>query len=331
MKDPFNLASLAGTQSAKSKPAVSVIVPVYNVAPCLRRCVDSLLCQTLRDIEIILINDGSTDGSGQICDEYATRDARIRTVHQENAGLSEARNAGIDRARADYFMFVDSDDWVEPDFCRIPWDIARSQQADLVMFQFRNVRNGKERKRRYSVAEGRKTQEEALDLMLKCVSITAWNKLYHRDLFRKNRYPKGRVYEDVFLTPVLVHEARHIFYSSAVLYNKESRDSSITANLSHDNARDWLDARTSTAQHLKEWGHASTAESYYLAGMLIFASMGWHAQELNTDCIRYLRSLDHLPAQFPFRQRCKLRLCRFSPKLYRLVLRNYRRLRLWIT
>ena len=294
---------------ATGKPAVSVIVPVYNVAPYLRRCVDSLLCQTLRDIEIILIDDGSTDGSGQLCDEYAAWDARIRTVHRENAGLSEARNAGIDLARADYFMFVDSDDWVEPDYCRIPWDIARSQQADLVMFQFRNLRNGKERKRRYSIAEGEKTQKEALALMIGGVSITAWNKLYHRELFRENRYPRGRVYEDVFLTPVLVHGARHVFYSSAVLYNKESRDGSISADLSEGNARDWLDARTSTAQHLKKWGYASMGETYYLTGMLVFASMGWRSPELNAKCIRYLRSIQRCPQRLPFKQRCKLFLC----------------------
>ena len=309
------------------KPAVSVIVPVYNVASYLRRCVDSLLGQTLRDIEIFLIDDGSTDGSGQICDEYAAKDARIRVVHQANAGLSEARNTGIDRAGADYLMFVDGDDWVEPDFCRIPWEIARSQQADLVMFQFMKFRNGKERKRRYFVSDGRKAQEEAFALMIQGATVYAWNKLYHRGLFRKNRYPKGRVYEDVSLTPILIHEARHIFYSSAVLYNKECRNDSITADLSDGSARDWLDAKAGTAQHLKEWGYASMAESYYLTSVLFFVSKDWHSPELYAKCIQYLRSIKRCPQHYPFKQRCKFCLCTFSPKLYRLVLRNYRRLR----
>ena len=198
------------------------------------------------------------------------------------------------------------------------------------MFQFRELRNGRERKRRYFVAEGRKTQEEALALMIREAAITAWNKCYHRDLFRENRYPKGRVYEDVFLTPFLVHEARCVFYSSAVLYNKECRDDSISADLSEGNARDWLDARTSTARLLKEWGHASMAESYYLSGMLVFASMGWQAPEANAKCDRYLRGIKHCPQRFPFKQRCKLYLWKFSPKLCRLVLRIYRQLRFWI-
>ncbi len=306
------------------KPAVSVIVPVYNVEPWLRRCVDSIIHQTLRNIEIILVDDGSTDGSGAICDEYAAMDARIRVVHQENAGLSEARNAGIDRARADYLMFVDSDDWVEPDFCRIPYDIAREQQADLVMFQFRRIRNGKEKKRKYSITEGRKSQEEAIDLTITGATVSAWNKLYHRDLFRENRYPKGMVYEDLFLTPVLVHEARRVFYTSAVLYNQEYRESSITTDLSGSSAQDWLDARTLTAQHLKEWGYASKAESYYLMGMLSFAAKGWRSPELKAKCIRYLRSIKRCPAHFPLKQRCKFHLCRISPGLYRLVCRGYR-------
>ncbi len=301
------------------KPAVSVIVPVYNVEPWLRRCIDSIIHQTLRNIEIILVDDGSTDGSGAICDEYAAMDARIRVVHQENAGLSEARNAGIDRARADYLMFVDSDDWVEPDFCRIPYGIAREQQADLVMFQFRRIRNGKERKRRYSIKDGLKTQEEALNIFLTGAGITAWSKLYQRELFRSNRYPQGMVFEDVILTPVLLHEANRIFYSSAVLYNQEYREGSITADLSDSSARDWLDARTLTARHLKEWGYADKAESYYLMGMLSFAAKGWRSPELKAKCIRYLRSIKRCPAHFPFKQRCKFHLCRISPGLYRLV------------
>ena len=308
-------------------PAVSVIVPVYNVEPYLYRCVDSLTGQTLTDIEIILVDDGSTDGCGRICDEYAAADPRVRVVHQENAGLSEARNAGIDRARADYLMFVDSDDWVEPDFCRIPFELAVKQRADLVIFQFRKRRNGKELRRHYSIAEGPKTQEEALDIILWGAAMAAWNKLYHRELFRNNRYPKGRVYEDVFLTPVLVHEARHIFYSSAVLYNLEYREGSITATNTADHAKDWLDARTATAQHLDHWGYASMAETYYIAGILIFISRKWHAPELYSQCIRFLRSVKRCPLSLPFTLRCRFYLCTASPKLYMLANRYCRRLR----
>ena len=206
---------VSGGRQDEIKPLVSVIVPVYNVEPYLHRCIDSLVHQTLKDIEIILIDDGSTDGCGRICDEYAAADTRIRVVHQENAGLSEARNAGIDRAKADYLMFVDSDDWAEPKFCELPLMLAKEQRADLVMFQFRHFQNGKEKKRRCnSINEGIKTQAEALNLMIQSiVGMSAWNKLYHKDLFQRNRYPKDKNYEDIFLTPILIHEAKRIVYT----------------------------------------------------------------------------------------------------------------------
>ena len=120
-------------------PHVSVIVPVYNVEEYLRKCIDSIVAQTLKDIEIILVDDGSTDGSGTICDEYASQDKRVRVVHKINGGLSSARNTGIEAASAPFLMFIDSDDWVEPNFCEKPYLAAKNNNADLVLFSFRIV------------------------------------------------------------------------------------------------------------------------------------------------------------------------------------------------
>ena len=102
-------------------PKVSVIVPIYKVKPFLRQCIDSIINQTLKDIEIILVDDGSVDGEAEICDEYAIHDKRIKVIHKNNEGLSAARNDGLDQATAPYIMFVDSDDWVEPEFCELPY------------------------------------------------------------------------------------------------------------------------------------------------------------------------------------------------------------------
>ena len=315
-------------QQAEIKPLVSVIVPVYNVEPYLRRCIDSLINQTLQDIEIILVDDGSTDGSGQICNEYAAKDARIRVVHQENAGLSEARNTGIDCARANYLMFVDSDDWVEPEFCELPLTIGKEQQADLVMFQFRRIQNGKEKKRRYYyIDEGIKTQAEAFDLIQGAVGMAAWNKLYHRDLYRINRYPKGKNYEDSFLTPILVHEAKRIVYTPTALYNYEKRTGSITTDLSAKNAQDQYDAKTLSAQLLEEWGYPSLSEKYLQINLLSFVSREWKSPELNNECIQYLRSLKRCPSHFSFKQHLQFHLLVISPTLYRLVYRAYHLLR----
>lgn len=293
-----------GLKLAKAKPEVSVIVPVYNVEPYLRRCVDSLISQTLHNIEIILIDDGSTDGCSQTCDEYAGIDARIRVVHQANAGLSEARNTGIDLARADYLMFVDSDDWVEPEFCRIPLITAKEQKADLVMFRYRYIKKGKTREPNNAVNEGKITQFEALTLLTKGIGMTAWNKLYHRDLFRTDRYPKGCVYEDVFLTPVLVHEAKTIFYTPAILYNQGYRSGSITTVRSESNASDQYSAFMTTVQCLKGWGYPELSERYHQKKALSFVAAGWRVPELNKKCLRYLRSLNHCPSFFSLKQCC---------------------------
>ena len=125
-------------------PKVSVIIPVYNVESYLRKCVDSIIGQTLINIEIILVDDGSTDRSGSICDEYRRQDGRIQVIHKANGGLSSARNVGIDAASAPYIMFLDSDDWAEPGFCEIPYDAAVDTNSDLVIFQTCYVKDGKQ-------------------------------------------------------------------------------------------------------------------------------------------------------------------------------------------
>lgn len=117
-------------------PKVSVVIPVYNVEPYLRECLDSAAAQTLSKIEILCIDDGSTDKSGAICDEYAERDSRFRVFHQKNAGLSEARNVGMRHSAGEYILFVDSDDIIEPETCKKALDVAVETDADMTMFSF---------------------------------------------------------------------------------------------------------------------------------------------------------------------------------------------------
>ncbi len=135
--------TITKTETGETHPLISVIVPVYNVAPYLRRCIDSLLAQTFRDFEIILVDDGSTDGSSAICDEYAKASnnggIKVRAVHQPNAGVSSARNRGVDEARGVYISFIDADDWVEPSFLQAFADeIAKHKDVDLVVQGFWN-------------------------------------------------------------------------------------------------------------------------------------------------------------------------------------------------
>ena len=214
-----------------SQPLISVIVPIYNVAPYLRRCLDSLKNQTMKEIEIICIDDGSTDGSGEIVEEYKSDEWPVfRIIHTENKGLSAARNRGIDEARAEYLMFVDSDDWVEAEFCRIPYGVAMEKEADMVIFgsvieKMGRTINCQCEKHRPSGLIGEFAAHEYGETV-------AWNKLYCKKMFNSISYPEGRVAEDVATTHKLVHIAKRIYLLSDRLYHYCFRVDSISHTLS---------------------------------------------------------------------------------------------------
>ncbi len=211
---------------------ISVIVPVYNVAAFLPRCVDSILAQSYKNLEVILVDDGATDESGALCDAYAAKDPRITVVHKENGGLSSARNAGLDIARGEYIAFVDSDDWIEEEMYGHMLTLAKKHDAKLVCAG------------RYDVSE--KTGEKTLGLCPKeeaCVSAeelvgkifrwdgcdsSACDKLYHRSLLESFRYPEGKVCEDVPVTYKIVLEAGKAVLCPEPFYNYFHRSGSIS-------------------------------------------------------------------------------------------------------
>lgn len=211
---------------------ISVIVPVYNVEQYLPRCIDSLLAQTYRNLEVILVNDGSKDNSGSICDEYAGKDTRIRVIHKENAGLSSARNAGIDVASGEYLTFVDSDDWIEPDAYEHMLGLAREYDVKLVCAG------------RYDVDEETGTRQQGLcpprQEVVSAVEIVrrifvwenmdsgACDKLYHHSLFRQIRFPLGKIVEDVPIMYLIVLDAGRVAMYDRPIYNYFHRQGSIT-------------------------------------------------------------------------------------------------------
>ena len=239
-------------------PIISVIVPIYGVEAYLERCVDSLLRQSMRNIEIILIDDGLRDACGEICDRYAAHDPRVRVVHQENAGLSAARNAGLELAQGEWIMFVDSDDWVEPDFCRLPYEAALAHGADLVIFG--NTYHRKDGKIiEKHIEEGALGREESVAYTAKR-SIVIWNKLYHRSLFHGIRFPESYIYEDSFATPKLVHAARSVYRLDACLYHYVYRADSICHRKTPRSRKDYFIMKMSLVRDLKGWGYNALAE-----------------------------------------------------------------------
>ena len=215
-----------------SQYIISVIVPIYKVEKYLRKCIDSIITQTYKNLEIFLVDDGSPDNCGAICDEYARKDERIKVIHKENGGLSSARNAALDVATGDFIMFVDSDDWVEPEFCEKALYTAIRNNVQIVAFGYNNVytRDGKIQKRATDKPRIVPSTEAIRHLILKDEVIFnfAWNKIYKRTLFDEIRYPVGMTYEDNAVTYLVIHYADNIFVSNDILYNYVRRKESIS-------------------------------------------------------------------------------------------------------
>ena len=211
-----------------SKPYLSIVVPVYNVEQYLEKCISSILKQSFRDFELILVDDGSSDKSGVLCDEYAKKDKRIRTIHQDNAGLSAARNTGIDAAAGEYITFVDSDDWIEPDTYEKAVGFLQRNQLEIVCFDFYTERNNKKNYRPMYDKDMVFTGNEALNEILKeKIDNSAWDKLCLKNLFNDLHYPVGRVFEDVALTYKVLAKASRIGYLKQPLYHYVKRKTSI--------------------------------------------------------------------------------------------------------
>ena len=200
-------------------PRISVIVPVYNVEQYLPRCVESILAQIYENLEILLVDDGTKDNSGAICDAYARQDARVKAIHKKNGGLSSARNAGIDAATGEYLSFVDSDDWVHPDFLLRLYTMV--QETGCLLSACGYFRTGGGDFPAMGAPEYRVLSADDYycpDEAGEDVPAIAWNKLYHKSLFDTLRYPVGKLHEDEFTTYLAVYRAGKVAVTREPLY-----------------------------------------------------------------------------------------------------------------
>ena len=202
---------------------ISVIVPVYKVEPYLRRCIDSIISQTYHNLEIILVDDGSPDNCGAICDEYAEKDSRVRVIHKPNGGLSDARNAGLDIMTGDYVAFVDSDDWIEADMYRTLLTQMEHFDADISIGGFTDdlEKDGSAVVTKVSDYGNTPFAESNTDAMRRFLrtSWAAWDKLYKAELFSGIRYPVGEINEDEAIALQLLSRCRRVCYTNEVYYH----------------------------------------------------------------------------------------------------------------
>lgn len=199
----------------KEIPLISVIVPIYNVQNYLKRCIDSIINQTYSNLEIILVDDGSSDNCPEICDQYQGKDSRIRVVHKKNGGLSDARNAGLDIMRGEFVTCIDSDDFVSPYFIENLWNAIREYKCDIATSWFVEYYEGdsvpKTEKLKLTDVKPLNREDFYEKLLYQDgVEISAWGKLYKSSLFQGVRYPVGKLYEDIPTTYLLIEKVTKI-------------------------------------------------------------------------------------------------------------------------
>lgn len=211
---------------------LSIIVPVYKVEEFLDKCVESILAQTFMDYEMILVDDGSPDRCGAMCDTWAEKDPRIKVIHKKNGGLSDARNAGIDICQGDYIGFVDSDDYISERMFEILVRNLETYDADISMCGYANVYATGIRKLSTDESVEVMTQKEAIHKILigRELSVHAYTKLYRRVLFEKVRYPFGKISEDAYIIMDIMDQVKKAVFTPCSLYYYVHREDSINTS-----------------------------------------------------------------------------------------------------
>lgn len=279
---------------------ISIVVPVYNVLQFLPDCINSILAQGIDEIEIILVDDGSTDNSGVLCDQYVKKYNNVKVIHQKNSGLSAARNAGIEIAKGEFITFVDSDDMLAEGFISTALELAKKHQADFIAFS--NIRCEAEeqwptkyQKRKTSTVNvyAERIQKMQKFLIGTEIGTMAWAKVYRRELFEKIRYPLGKYHEDVFTTYKVVDKASKIVATSQVGYIYRKSPNSITTSGFSQKRLDSIEGKKLQLEFIKKsypslQKEAETGIIYACNQCLMLMAQASYKNEKNIDNLQAL-------------------------------------------
>ena len=282
--------------AVNENPLVSVIIPVYNVESYLERCVRSVSEQSYSNLEIIVVDDGSTDGSGEICDRLGNEDNRIQVIHQANQGLSGARNAGIDVCKGDYVCFVDSDDYIHPDYVKYLYKICVDNNCEIgvcgniatdgsATYQEIDWNSGVE-------VYDRKKVFDAFYSDMHVPIVIAWNKIYRRDCIGDIRYDVGYIHEDEATTFKFLYNASRIAFGQEILYYYFNRDDSITGQAYSKKRLDILKAYENRLNFYDANGEKEFFEresQFYLSEILNHYDKVYHYLDKDRDILVSLK------------------------------------------
>ena len=313
------------------QPLVSVIVPVYKVEKYLGRCLDSLCRQSLKNIEILLIDDASPDRCGEICEQYAAKDRRFKVIHNMvNKGISAVRNIGVANAIGEYLMFVDSDDWVHEDFCKEAYECAVHNQADLVMFGYQQIiMDDKPYLNEHTnfistVGDGFKTREEAIDMALTTAfGMIPCNKLYHRSLFKDIYYPEGEIFEDTATSYKIIWKASRIYCIDKVLYYYYRHSDSLTMQkVSKKIFREKYEIYWQMCNNLSVWGFCSEKFKLFRKERALDYCMKTSLDFYDPCYVFFadiLLNMENVPECFTWKRKLLVKIFRMSPRLFDLM------------
>ena len=317
-------------------PLISVVVPAYKVEEYIEKCLDSILNQTYKNLEIILVDDGSPDNCPKICDEYAKKDDRIKVIHKQNGGLSDARNRGIKEATGEYIAFVDSDDYLESEMYEYLYNLLIKYNADISICGYRTFDENSS----MNVATKEETcfnTIEALKALSEDIEVKnfAWNKLYKRSLFVDNNieFPKGKIMEDIATTYKLFEKSKIIVAGEKCYYNYLIRTSGIIGSRSTRLFVSHIEHVLDRYEHFKE----DKELGFYFYKSVFYVLMRMYI-EANAETIKYIEDNNILVniieegkqrgyyKDLSLADKARLLLLKMNKKLYRKIMLFRRRI-----
>lgn len=321
------------------KPTISVIVAAYNIEQYLPRCLDSIITQTYRELEILVVDDGSKDSTGEICDAYAHKDDRIRVIHQANRGLSGARNAALEIATGEYIGYVDGDDYIEPDMYEHMVTACQREDAQLAVCSYRQIGDG--RQQVYSGEQFVLTKEEALEVYI-CdrkpyhIYNSVWSKLFHRSIVQDVRFPEGHKSEDIpYTTKALINTQKCVFLDTPYYnYVVDREDSIMNRNIHERRFDDEIPFWKEQQGYLYGVGMKELADkaSYHFYRRMLYYYLDFKERKMNASArqmismLREDRGKIRAIYQNPYvatGDRVRMHIALRMPELYYLLVRMY--------
>ncbi|MFI3227805.1 MAG: glycosyltransferase family 2 protein [Clostridia bacterium] len=253
---------------------ISVIVPVYKVEQYLEKCINSIINQTYINLEILLIDDGSPDKSPKICDEYASKDNRIKVIHKKNGGLSDARNKGLDIARGSYIVFVDSDDFIHHKMIQVLYDSIQKDKSDIAICGITYVNETYiEDGMSFDFCENKIVNKSDFWINFydenTMAKVVAWNKLYKKEIFRNLRYDFGKMHEDEFILHKIIEESNQISFVSGKFYYYLQRSNSIMGQKFSIRRLDSIEGLLARVNYLIDNNYIKTAKIAYFSTLYV--------------------------------------------------------------